>query len=148
VVAGDHPETVVAGCKVRVVRVARVGWHLPLVVLAIELDAKLYLLRCAQAESGVGDLQVASARGQMQIRHSSARQVLPLNRVVSNDLLDAHGRKDFVDGKMTRIDDLDTFSCHEPQFAVGGLCDARAIFASRRRTESDTVGRVPNGHLN
>src|SRR5271157_2461944 len=45
---------------------------------------------------------------------------------------------------MTRIDDLDAFSRHEPQFAIGGLRYARSICASRSRAEPDTVRGIPN----
>ena len=49
---------------------------------------------------------------------------------------------------MVRIDDLYTFSRHKPEFAIGGLGDAGTIFASRSRTEPNTVRRIPNGRFN
>ena len=40
-------------------------------------------------------------------------------------------RRQLVEGKVTGIDDLDSFSCYKPQFSIGGLGDARSIGASR-----------------
>src|SRR5271165_3371665 len=45
---------------------------------------------------------------------------------------------------MMRIDDLDAFSRHEPQFAVGGLRDTRTVGAGRARADPDTVLGTPN----
>ena len=50
---------------------------------------------------------------------------------------------------MTGIDHLDAFSRHEPQFAIGGLRDARTVGASRDAgAEPDAVRRIPNRRLN
>src|SRR5271166_2377300 len=71
-----------------------------------------------------------------------------MSLVVGDDLLDAHRRWEFVDSKMTGIDDLDTFSRQEPDFPIGALRDARTVFAGRKRTEPDTVRRIPNRRFN
>ena len=49
---------------------------------------------------------------------------------------------------MTGIDDLDPFSRQEPDFPIGALRDARTVFAGRKRTEPDTVRRIPNRGFN
>ena len=105
------------------------------------------LLRRDETESGVVDLQIASSRRQMQRRMDCALQALPISLLVGDDLFDVHRRRQFVDGKMMGIDDLND-SCHEPYFAVGGFRNARSIRARCIRAEPDTVRCIPNPGIN
>ena len=128
-------------------RVARVDWHSPVVVLALQLDAELHPLRRDEAETDVVDLQITSQRGKMHVRHRLARQVLPIESPVGEDLLDMHRRRDFVEGKMTGIDDSNAFSRQEPKSAICGLRDGRIVGGSRNCAEPHTIRRIPEGGL-
>ena len=67
---------------------------------------------------------------------------------VGGDLLDLYRRRDFIDDEMTRIDDLNAFPGHEPQFAIGGLRDTRTVFAGRTGAEPDAIRCIPDGRRN
>ena len=62
-------------------------------------------------------------------------------------LLDVDRWREFVEGKMTGIDDLDAFSRQEPQLAIGRLRDGRTEGA-RRTQRPDAVRRIPNRRFN
>ena len=49
---------------------------------------------------------------------------------------------------MTRIDDLNAFPGHEPQFAICGLRDTRAVFAGRTGAEPDAIRCIPDSRVN
>src|SRR5271157_1846967 len=68
--------------------------------------------------------------------------------MVGGHLFDMHWRCELVKGEMTRIDDLDALSRHEPEPAISGLRNPRTIAAGGCRAEPDSVGRVQYGHLN
>jgi hypothetical protein len=61
-------------------------------------------------------------------------------------LLDVHRRRKFVERKVTWIDDADVAEGQEPQSAIGGLADPRAI-TDTERMASDSVGTVENRGL-
>ena len=120
----------------------------PVGILPLQLVLEMNLLRRGEAESGVVDLQIASSRRQTHARSCRARQILPIHLVVGYDLLDVHRRREFVESKMMGIDDLDAFSRHEPQFAVGGFRKGWTERVGRDRMEHDAVGRIPNRRFN
>ena len=65
--------------------------------------------------------------------------------MVGSDLLDAQGRWGRVNRKIMGIDDLDAVSGHVPQFAIGGLHNARTVAgrdAERSLTPSDASQTV------
>ena len=49
---------------------------------------------------------------------------------------------------MTRIDDLNAFAGHEPQFAIPGLRDTRAVSAGRTGAEPDAIRCIPDSRGN
>ena len=51
--------------------------------------------------------------------------------MVRCDLFDMDRRREFVEGKMAWVDNLDPISGNEPHLAVGGLRDPRSIVAGR-----------------
>ena len=61
-------EAVVAWRKIRIERLPFIAHVLPVGIVAFQLDAKTDLLRRDQAEGGVVDLEIASKRGQAQVR--------------------------------------------------------------------------------
>ena len=81
VVAGDDAEAVVAGRKVRILRLAVVDHLPPVAILALQLVLEMDLLRRDQAQRGVVDLQIANPRRQTQVRTAApgkfANRVLP-----------------------------------------------------------------------
>src|ERR1700747_423261 len=114
--------------------------------MAFQLVPKTDLLRRDKAESGVLDLQLASQRGQAWVRGRIAGRVIPVFLAVGSDLLDVHRRWEFVEGKVTRIDDADAVAGEEPQFSIGGHGASRAV-AETARTAPDSVGTVETGGL-
>ena len=114
-------------------RVSRVDRHSPVFVLPLQLDAELHLLRRDKAESGVIDLQIASTRLADAVSKLAAPASSANKLVVRDNLLDVYRRREFVESKMTRIDDLDAFSRDEPQFAISGLRDGRTEGGRRNR---------------
>ncbi len=106
------------------------------------------LLRRGEAESSVVDLQIASSRRQTHARSRRARQVLPVNLVIRDNLLNVNWRRGLVGSKMARIDDLYAFSGHEPDSAIVGLRNTRTVRAGRSLAEPDAVSRVPHRGCN
>src|SRR5579862_2267930 len=86
VIAGHDAETVVAWRKIVIERLPLIACVLPFGIMAFQLDAKTYLLRSDEAESGVVDFEIASQRGQAQV----GRCVI--GPAVGCDLLDVHRR--------------------------------------------------------
>ena len=91
-------------------------------------------------------------KSNIQVAHSRWSSRKPCETsydlAVGCDLLDVDRRRELVDDKMMGIDDLNAFSRHEPQFAVGGLRDGRTEVGGRNRMEPDAVGRIPHGRFN
>ncbi len=146
VVAGDHAKAILARRKIGVERLPAIAGVLPVAIHAFQLVAKEILLRSDETERCIVDLQIAHQRWQTHASRLQRRRVVDL--AVGSDLLDVDRRREFVEGKMARIDDLYAFSRHEPQFAIGRLSYPRAVGASRRRTKPDTVRCIPNCRLN
>src|SRR5208337_705122 len=111
----------------------------PIPIMTFELVFETDLLGRDQAESGVVDLQIATQCGQAQVRRCRARQVLPTRFAIGGDLLDVHRRREFVEGKVTRIDDADAVERQEPYPPVRGLGNARSE-AGGERMAPDSVG--------
>ncbi len=59
-------------------------------------------------------------------------------------MLDVHRRREFVEGKVTWIDDADAVEGKNHNFPSDGLGDARGVFARSEGTESYAVGTVEN----
>src|ERR1700691_5295198 len=142
VIAGGDAKAVIAWRKIVIERLPFIANVLPVGIAAFQLDAKTDLLRRHQAESGVVDLEIANKRGQAQVRRGL------VGLAVGGDLLDVYRRRKLVDGNVTWIDDVDAVEWQEPQFSIGGLGDARSVFAYRDCTEADAVGTIECGALN
>ncbi len=54
-----------------------------------------------------------------------------------------HRRRQFIEGKVTRIDDTDAVTRQEPQFAICGLGDSRAV-AATDRTAQHSIRTIEN----
>ena len=96
VVRGFDAESVMVRREIRVLNLAFVDHLAPVAVLPFKLVLEMNLLRRYQAQSRVVNLQIASTRRQTQIGTCRARQVLPINLVISDDLLDVYRRRELV----------------------------------------------------
>jgi len=114
VIAGGDAEAVAAWIEIGIECPPFIDDLLPVAIVAFELVFEMDLLRRDQAKIGVVDLEVASQRGQAQVR----RGIVCL--AVGGDLLDVHRRREFVEGKVTRIDDADAVPGREPRGFVDG----------------------------
>ena len=101
------------------------------------LYLKWIFFRRDQAQGGVLDSEVADVGGQA---HPGPEVVW---FVVGDDLLDVHRRRQLIERKMLRIDDADAAKTQEPQFAIRGFCDNRAIAAGIPMA-AHSVGTVEN----
>jgi hypothetical protein len=115
---------------------------LPVRVLTLQLVSKMDLLRRYEAQRRVIYREIADQR----------RQAQPTGCIVSLavrlDLLDVDRRRKLVDGNVTWIDDVDAVEWQEPQFSIGGLGDARSVFACGDGTKADAVGTIECCTLN
>lgn len=118
--------------KIVIERLPLIAGVLPVGIMAFQPDAKTYLLRCDEAESGVVNHEIVTQRGQVQVRRCRARQVLPTESAIGRNLLDVYRRRECVDGDVARIDDADAFVWREPQFSVHELGDMGAVAATKR----------------
>src|SRR5208283_5083434 len=108
VIAGHHAEAVVTWLEVRILHFAFVDDLLPVSILAFQLEAKMDLVWVDQAEGGIFDLEIASQRGQAQVRRGF------VFLAICRNLLDVYRRCEFVDGNVTRIDRADAVAWQEP----------------------------------
>ena len=98
---------------------------LPVPVLPLQHVFETDLLRRDQAQRRVIDPTVADVGGQAHPAREGVRLA------VGYDGLDVHRRREFVDGKMARIDDADAVARQKPQSSIRGLGDGRVIAAVR-----------------
>src|SRR6266436_2311727 len=91
VVTSHDAEAIVAGRKIRIKRLPAITCVLPVAVIAFQLVAKEYLLRRDQTECRVVNLQIAYQRRQTNLSASV------ISLAVSDELLDMHGRRKFVE---------------------------------------------------
>jgi hypothetical protein len=66
--------------------------------------------------------------------------------VIRSDPFDVHGRRKFVEGKIMWIKDANAANTQEPQLAIRGPCDIRAVTA-REPMSADSIGIVKHGRL-
>jgi hypothetical protein len=110
----------------------------PVPILTFQLVAEAHFIRRDEAQRRVIDSQISDERWQLQ----PVRRIVGF--VIGSDLLDSHRRRNLIDQKMTRIDDLNAFPGHEPQFAIRGFRDTRAVFAGRTGADPDTIRCIPD----
>ena len=93
---------------------------LPVAIAPFELDAEPVLLRRDEAERRVVDLEIANERRKPD-------QACVVCLAIGDDLLDVYGWRKCVERKTMRIDNADAAKRQEPQSAIRGFCDNRAI---------------------
>ena len=119
---GDDAEAVLAR---RQIGVQHAGARLTGSCQSLSWPSSMYLKRVLfrrdETQGSVVDFEIASQRRQTPVRNHLA---------VGDDLLDVDRRREFVDGKMGRVDDADARDGHEPHFPSVGLGYSRAVDAA------------------
>src|SRR5208283_6247792 len=113
--------------QVRVLRPAAVDDFSPVLVLPLQLESEMHLLRDNQAQGRVVNLEIAHPRRQLWMRgRCMAGQVLPIGLAIGDDLLDVYRRRSLIELEAMRIDDTDALFDAKPEFPVQRLCNRRA----------------------
>ncbi|HTR25319.1 MAG TPA: hypothetical protein VMI10_15160, partial [Terriglobales bacterium] len=112
VVASGHAKTVISRRKIRIFHTPLIDNFSPLLVLTVQLEAKMHPLWRDQTQCRVIDCQIAYTGRQTQ----TLLGIVFLT--VRRDLLDVNRRWQLVERKMLGIDNTDAVRRREPQFSI------------------------------
>src|SRR5271165_6360341 len=140
VVAGHNAEAVVAWSKIGILRLAVVDDFLPVRILALQLIAKMNLLRGTEGQSRIIDPHIADQSRQVQ----SARCIISL--AVRLHFFNVYRWRESIQRNVFWVDDTGAFNGQEPQTPVLRFGCMRTVRSAPNAQNS--IGTVKNGHLN